>query len=235
MSGKRATMNFLDAPSPDQEALTEGLAQVFFSPVEPYEFARDPDQPPPLRAYALIDASQRPDIAICLEAFNSPARCLFDGDVGEDLGEVAPWLVELTRFDDAWDWFVEDGYGKNWGILIHSRLELARLKTQLKRFLRITDDKGETFFFKYYRPKHLNAYLPVFDDVQMASFMKGIESIFAENDKDSNILAQYRLKPQGGLAVVKHDLRRVGEPLMPRVLTDEDMADYLKIMREGAA
>ncbi|MGL4320995.1 MAG: DUF4123 domain-containing protein [Paracoccaceae bacterium] len=227
-------MSFLEAASPDQEALTEGLANVFFSPVEPYEFARDPDQPPPLRAYALIDASQSPDIAVLLEAFNSPSRCLFDGDVGEDLGEVAPWLVELTRFDDAWDWFIEDGYGKNWAILLHSRLEMARLKTQLKRFLKITDEKGESFFFKYYRPKHLNAYLPVFDDVQMTSFMKGIETIFAESDKDPNKLHQYRLKPQGGLASMTHDLRRVGEPLMPRVPSEEDAALYLKAMREGA-
>jgi hypothetical protein len=227
-------MNFLDAPSPDQEALTQGLAQVFFSPVEPYEFARDPDQPPPLRAYALIDASHRADIAICLEAFNSPARCLFDGEVGEDLAEVAPWLVELTRFDDAWDWFVENGYGKNWGILMHSRLELPRLKTQLKRFLKITDEKGESFFFKYYRPKHLNAYLPVFDDVQMTSFMKGIETIFAESDKDANKLLQYRVKPKGGLESTVHDLRRVGEPLMPRVPSEEDAALYLRAMREGA-
>lgn len=227
-------MNFLDAPSPDQEALNEGLAHVFFSPVEPYEFARDPDQPPPLRAYALIDAAQSPDIAICLDAFNSPARCLFDGEVGDDLAEVAPWLVELTRFDDTWDWFLEDGYGKNWGILMHSRLELPRLKTQLKRFLKITDEKGETFFFKYYRPKHLNAYLPVFDDVQMASFMKGVETIFAESDKDPNKLHQHRLKPQGGLHTVTHDLRRMGEPLMPRVPGEDDAAIWLKALREGA-
>jgi hypothetical protein len=226
-------MTFPDTPSPDQEALVEGLANVFFSPVEPYEFARDPDQPPPLRAYALIDASQSPDIAVLLEAFDSPARCLFDADVGEDLGEVAPWLVELTRFDDAWDWYVEEGYGKNWGILIHSRLELARLKTQLKRFLKITDEKGESFFFKYYRPKHLNAFLPVFDTVQLASFMKGIETIFAESDKDANKLHQYRLNPQGALAALTHDLRRVGEPLMPRVPSEEDAALYLKAMREG--
>lgn len=228
-------MNFLDAPSPDQEALNAGLAQVFFSPVEPYEFARDPDQPAPLRAYALIDASQDPMIAVMLEAFDSPARCLFDGDVGEDLGEVAPWLVELTRFDDAWDWFVDKGYGKNWGILLHSRLELPRLKTQLKRFLKITDEKGESFFFKYYRPKHLNAYLPVFDDVQTASFLKGIETVYAESDKDANKLHQYRLKPQGGLISATHDLRRLGEPLMPHVPSEEDAAAYLKVMRESVA
>jgi Domain of unknown function (DUF4123) len=227
-------MNFLDAPSPDAEALNEGLAHVFFTPVEPYEFARDPDQPPPLRAYALIDASQSPDIAVCLDAFASPARCLFDGEVGEDLGEVAPWLVELTRFDDAWDWFLAEGYGKNWGILMHSRLELPRLKTQLKRFLKITDDKGQSFFFKYYRPKHLNAYLPVFDNEQMVSFMKGIETVFAESDKDPNKLHQYQLNPKGGLATSLHDLRRMGEPLMPRQPTEADAAVWLKAMREGS-
>jgi Domain of unknown function (DUF4123) len=227
-------MNFLDAPSPDQEALETGLAHVFFSPVEPYEFARDPDQPPPLRAYALIDASQSPDIAICLDAFNSPARCLFDGDVGDDLSDVAPWLVELTRFDDAWDWFVADGYGRNWGILIHSRLELPRLKTQLKRFLKITDEKGQSFFFKYYRPKHLNAYLPVFDDQQTSSFMKGIETIFAEDDKDPNKLHQHRLKPVSGLASVTHDLRRVGAPMMPRLAGDDDAARWLSTTYEAA-
>ncbi len=227
-------MNFLDAPSPDQEAMETGLAHVFFSPVEPYEFARDPDQPPPLRAYALIDASQSPEIAICLEAFNSPARCLFDGDAGDDLAEVAPWLVELTRFDDAWDWFVEDGYGKNWGILLHSRLELPRLKTQLKRFLKITDDKGQTFFFKYYRPKHLNAYLPVFDDQQSASFMKGIETIFAEHDKDPNRLHQHRMTADGKLKSTLHDLREVGAPMMPRVTSDDDADTWLKAAREDA-
>jgi hypothetical protein len=63
--------------------------------------------------------------------------------------------------------------------------------------------------------------------------MKGIETVFAESDKDANKLHQYRLKPQGGLAATTHDLRRVGEPLMPRVPSEEDAALYLKAMREG--
>lgn len=222
-------MSFPGSKSIDQDALETGLAHVFFSPVEPYEFARDPDQPPPLRAYALIDASQNPEIAIMLDAFDSPARCLFDGEEGDDLAGVAPWLVELTRFDDAWDWYVEKGYGKNWGILMHSRLELPRLKTQLKRFLKITDDDGKTFFFKYYRPKHLNAYLPVFDAVQMESFMRGIELIFAEDDKDANKLTQYRFTPEGKLKARTHDLRAAGEPMIVQVSSEEDAAHWLRM------
>ena len=221
-------MTFPGAKTPEEEALETGLAQVFFSPVEPYEFARDPDQPAPLRAYALIDASQNPEIAILLEAFDSPARCLFDGDEADDLAGVAPWLVELTRFDDAWDWFVNEGYGKNWAILIHSRLEMARLKTQLKRFLKITDDEGKTFFFKYYRPKHLNAYLPVFDAVQVESFMRGIELLFAEDDKDANKLVQYRRSPEGKLKALVHDLRDVGAPMITQISSDDDAAHWLR-------
>ena len=221
-------MSFPGAKSVDQDALETGLAHVFFSPVEPYELASAPDQPAPLRAYALIDASQNPEIAVLMDAFDSPARCLFDGEEGDDLAGVAPWLVELTRFDDAWDWFVTEGYGRNWGILIHSRLEMSKLKTQLKRFLKITDDQGKTFYFKYYRPKHLNAYLPVFDPVQMESFMRGIELLFAEDDKDANKLVQYRRAPDGKLKALVHDLRDVGAPMIMQTSSDDDAAHWLR-------
>ncbi len=125
-------------PSPEQEALVLGLDHLIFAPLEENERAHteaEDEEIPPLRAFALLDASQSSDIPICLEGFSNPARCFFDDEAFEDLAEVAPWLVELTRYSDVWDWFVEEGYGNNWGILIHSCLELPRLKkTQLKKY-----------------------------------------------------------------------------------------------------
>ena len=141
------TLNLPEAlsGSPDQEALALGLEQIVFGSLDEDERQRQASDKtvPPLRAFALLDASQSADIPICLEGFSDPARCLFDGAAYDDMAEVAPWLVELTRYSDAWDWFVEEGYGQNWGILIHSRLELPRLKTHLKKFLKIEDEGGE--------------------------------------------------------------------------------------------
>ncbi len=67
--------------SPDREALALGLEQIVFSPLEEDERQRQLSDTaiPPLRAYALLDASQSADIPICLEGFSDPARCLIDG------------------------------------------------------------------------------------------------------------------------------------------------------------
>lgn len=185
--------------SPDQEALALGLEQIVFAPLDEDERQRQASDTtsPPLRAFALLDASQSPDIPIFLEGFSDPARGLFDGAAYDDMAEVAPWLVELTRYSNAWDWFVEEGYGRNWGILIHSRLELPRLKTHLKKFLKIEDEDGERYFFKYYRPEHFNRYAPGFDDAQRASFWRGIEAVHAESKEDATMLLRHGLNTGG--------------------------------------
>lgn len=202
--------------SPDQEALVLGLEQIVFGTLEQDEQQRQASDTtsPPLRAFALLDASQSPDIPICLEGFSDPARCLFDGAAYEDMAEVAPWLVELTRHSDAWDWFVEEGYGRNWGILIHSRLGLPRLKTHLKKFLKIEDEDGERYFFKYYRPEHFNRYAPGFDDAQRASFWRGIEAVHAESKGDATVLMRHGLNTGGRHENRPLDVMEAGRPLL---------------------
>lgn len=204
--------------SPDQEALALGLEHIIFSPLEEDEQQRKVSgatSPPPLRAFALLDASQSADIPISLEGFSDPARCLFDGAAYEDMAEVAPWLVELARYSDAWDWFVEDGYGHNWGILIHSRLELPRLKTHLKKFLKIEDEAGERYFFKYYRPEHFNRYAPGFDGAQRAAFWRAVEAVYAES-RDPAMLHRHGLDAEGKHGSQRIDLVETGRPLMIR-------------------
>lgn len=202
--------------SPDKEALALGLEQIVFSPLGEDEQQRQASDmmSPPLRVFALLDASQSPDIPIFLEGFSDPARCLFDGAAYEDMAEAAPWLVELTRHSDAWDWFVEEGYGRNWGILIHSRLELPRLKAHLKKFLKIEDEDGERYFFKYYRPEHFNRYAPEFDDAQRASFWRGIEAVHAESKGDATVLMRHGLKTGGLHESGALDVLEAGRPLL---------------------
>ena len=144
----------LFTPSPEREAIEAGLAQALFAPGE---------AEPGLRTYLLLDAAASPDIAVCLSGFGAPAACLFDGPPAEDLAEVAPWLTEVTRHSATFGWYADEGYGRNWGIFLHSRLEPSKLKARLKRFLTVTDDTGEKFFFKFYLPRNLNAILPEFD------------------------------------------------------------------------
>lgn len=202
------------SPPPEKEALELALDAIVFDPLEADEKARaEGAEVEPLRAYLLLDASASPDIAICAEGFSEPARCLFDGQAFEDLGDAGPWLIELRRYGDAWDWFVEDGYGQNWGIILHSRLAMMRLKTHLKKFLEVEDEDGEVFFFKYYRPEHFNTYIPVLDFEQRAKIMQGFEAVFAEQTGDANILLRHVRGRQEGMLTTPQDLQKIGMPL----------------------
>lgn len=152
---------------PDKEARTEALDRILF----------DDDRQP----FLLVDAAASPEVATYLQGFSDPARCLFDGAVFEDLSEVAPWLVQLSRHGDVFDWFVEAGFGNNWGVFVHSDLPMAKLKTRLKAHLYVYDEEGEKMFFKFYRPRALRDFVPVMADPQRAGFFRGIDAYIVED------------------------------------------------------
>jgi len=221
-------------PSPEQEAMELALDHLIFDPLEQDAAIRaeaGDEETPPLRAYALLDASQSADIPICLDGFSNPARCLFDGEVKEDLGEVAPWLVELTRYSDIWDWFVEEGYGNNWGILLHSRLELPRLKSQMKKFLKIENEQSEVFFFKFYRPNHLNTHLPVFEVPDRARFMNQIDGVYAEDAATPSILWCHTTAEGDADMCVSANLIDIGDPLRIQPASPEDAAALVALAK----
>ena len=225
------------APPPEVEALALALEQVTFESLEADAAARaeaGDTETPPLRAFLLLDASRSPDIPVLAEAFAEEARCLFDGQAFDDLGDVGPWLIELRRHGNAFDWFVEDGWGNDWGIVIQTRLTLARLKVHLKKFIRVEDEAGEVYFFKFYRPRHLNTYLPLFDADQLARFMGPIRAIHAEREGDATILLRHRLEEDGALSTAPADLIANGMPLRIQPPDPAEVEALLARAAEGA-
>lgn len=154
------------------------------------------------RPFLLLDAAADPAIHVHLDAFPEPARCLFDGAVADDLAEVGPWLAEPTRHGDLWDWYLEEGWGRDWGVILVSALPAPRLKQHLKKFLNVERENGERNFFKFYRPQHLVAYLPVFDSVQTAQFMRGIDAWIVEADGGRTV-ERFMLEDDGILQQTK--------------------------------
>lgn len=190
----------LFAASP-ADAIQEGLSAAVFEPPEDG------------RAFLLIDASCRPDIHVTLDAFPERAQCLFDGEVGDDLAEVGPWLAELLPNGDVFEWFVSEGWGRDWGVIIRTEQEFGRLKTHLKKFLMVEREDGEKNFFKFYRPRHLNTFLPLFDQPQRQRFMRGLTAWLAEDPVDHDFILTHRLDDTGKLATERSGLKSPGQQL----------------------
>jgi len=199
-----------------------GLSEAVFGPVRADAESRA-EGTEPLRAYLLLDASADDDISVMLNGFSNPALCLFDGETGEDLEAVAPWLVELYAPEDSvWGWFVAEGFGNDWGIVIHSRLAPRRLKTQLKKFIMIEDEDGNAFYFKFYRPSTLNGFLPVFTPEQRISFACGIERFLAEVETVPDLLRRHRVTENGAHDVAEKPAGELAPVSLEQVYADVD-------------
>lgn len=210
-------------PSEEQQKLYLGLTQAIFEPIREDTKSRT-EETAPLRAYLLLDAAADPDIFLAMNGYSNPSTCLFDGEVADDLEMVGPWLAEVTEDEDdsVWAWFANKGYGNNWGIIIQSRLELRRLKTQLKKYLKIEDDDGDKYFLKFYRPDSFNTFLPEFTDEQRRSFARGIEAVFAEVKDITGRSWRHGIAGDGSHVVEIIDLAPLGEAAFAELDADND-------------
>jgi len=85
----------------------------------------------------------------------------------------------------------------------------------------------ETYFFKFYRPEHLNTFIPMFEPDQQARFMDGIEGILAEKHEVPETLLTHRFDAEAGFSTEDTDLLELGKPLMVQPPSQEDVEKIL--------
>lgn len=131
--------------------------------------------------YAIFDAARSSRISELLRESVQQSRSLFDGVKGKTLDEVAPHLVKLDGEARVLDSFVMEGWGLRWGIYFTCKLALNDVRRHFRRFLMVEDDDtGEKFYFKYYDPFVLRAFLPSCALRQRSDFLGDVESLFYE-------------------------------------------------------
>ncbi len=111
---------------------------------------------------ACLDANRIPSLPLLLETSGLPHLCLFQGQLAENAGEVAPWLVRLKRDDKLLRQLVTSAgpSGKNRfgfreaeaGIFLHGDMTLPVLRQHFRRLLRVATSDGRTFLFRFWEP-----------------------------------------------------------------------------------
>lgn len=117
-----------------------------------------------LHTYAILDAAKIADLPQLLEASGLAHRCLFQGAALENLGDVAPWVVQLdidatftknlfTRSDATFHWWDTEP-----GIYLRSDASLVDLCIHFRRFTKVQDDQGKWMFFRFWEPATAQIY-----------------------------------------------------------------------------
>lgn len=134
------------------------LIQHLFStspPSHDEQLAWDGKPSPSCKTYAILDAAILPQLPEILETSGLQYKCLFSGKALEELGDSAPWLVQLdpahaltrklmTAQADGgfWDLYL--------GFYIVSRQPLEAVWRHLRKFTRIKDDADQWFFNRFW-------------------------------------------------------------------------------------
>jgi hypothetical protein len=145
-----------------KKTVPDALREALFGQPAPTkaERARFAEDIPPLATYAVLDAAKLPYLLIgLLETSGLRHQSLFQGETQEELGEYAPYLVELTEDNDFTRRLFTgpDGVGGLWekklGIYLRSRAGFDSLRKHLRRFTRLrTEQSTQWYFFRFWDP-----------------------------------------------------------------------------------
>ena len=133
--------------------------------------------------FAVLDAARSERIRVLLAESVERSRSLYEGIEGDFLAHVAPYLVELTPGSRLFAQLVREGWEKRWGIFIDAPCSFKEMRRHLRRLLLVSDDDSrKSFYFRFYDPTVLGAFLPECTVKQRFEMFGEVRAYFAESE-----------------------------------------------------
>jgi len=131
--------------------------------------------------YAVLDAAREDRILTLLRSSPEQAQSHYEGEEGEELEDVAPYLVAVPK--DSWllERLVEEGWGEGWGIYLTCRRPFKEVRRQVRRQLLVeVKQTEEVLYFRFYDPKVMAATVPECNPKQKQELFGEIEAFVVE-------------------------------------------------------
>jgi hypothetical protein len=138
--------------------------------------------------YAILDTARGEVIFSNLVLADSEVTCLLRGDQAIDLADVAPYLFRLEQKNPFTNWFLENYWGKSWGILFESPEKLSKLKRHFRKYLVVYTEEGKPLYFRYYDPRVLRVYLPTCNEEELNIVFGPVTRFLVEGEKADELL-----------------------------------------------
>lgn len=142
-----------------------------------------------LCVYAVQDGAASSRIYPNLKASRLDSACLYAGNIPESLAEAAPHVVRLLRRSLYTPWLLREGWGEAWGIYLHTHASLQAVRLHLQRLLHVTSSQGQSHLFRFFDPRILRQYLPLFSPQELRVFFGPVQSYFAESETGGALMA----------------------------------------------
>src|SRR5438270_8279031 len=145
---------------------------------------------PKTALYMLLDAARDPRIYGWLTEFGEAVqqRSLYQGDVGESLAHVSPYLMAVREDQPDSLRFAEAGFGQSWGLFVTSTAGFDDVRRHLRKFNIVYREDGTPLVFRFYDPRVLRVFLPTCTESELQRFFGPIDAFLAENEEGDSLL-----------------------------------------------
>ena len=136
----------------------------------------------PRNAFAVVDLARDPHIHSLVLASAPHFVCVENGRMTREQQEVAPYLVRVQPRGPLLRRWLDDGWGRSWGVLAvpAETLSLERLRRHFEGLLRVRTPDDETVIFRYYDPRVFRAFLPTCTPEQLDEVFGPIAEFWVE-------------------------------------------------------
>ena len=95
-------------------------------------------------------------------------ECLYSGELGPGVAEVAPYIARLEAGTEFADWVLA-GWGEQRGIFAHvpEDVDMPVLRRHFRKLSMVYGPDGSPLLFRYYDPRVMNDILPTCDAAQL--------------------------------------------------------------------
>jgi hypothetical protein len=145
-----------------------------------------------LGVWGILDCARDPKIYLALLESKLEFRCLYSGKLPRSLEMVAPHLVELLPSNRLVHRWLDEGWGQSWGVWLRID-DPSNLRHHLRKLLRVQDETGNRFVFRFYDPRVLRVYLPTCKADELQTVFGPIVSLFAEEAEGVDVV-EYRVE-----------------------------------------
>ena len=165
---------------------------------------------PDLKFYTILDGARSEKIYPALKAYSANHKCLFvahqllyGGRLPHVLAMAAPYLVELRAGDLFTEWVISRGWGNSWGIILGSTATFSILARHFRRFIMVKTEEDEKYYFRYYDPRVLRAYLPTCSRTELKFLFEEARLFIAEEEGGKRLIEYYPLGDRFGTRYVR--------------------------------
>jgi len=145
--------------------------------------------------YMLLDTARDPRVYARLIELGDAvrARSLYQGDIGESLAHVSPYLLSLQDDKPESRWFAEAGFGQSWGLFITTPIGFDELRRHLRKFNVVYREDRVPLVFRFYDPRVLRQFLPTCTADELHRFFGPVESFLTETEA-ADALVRFTLR-----------------------------------------